>query len=242
MAELLEFSFEIQAFTPETMPFDRLMDYLRDVAVLFGEPSEFHLVDIREGSTKPVFAMRPDVAVRVRERVAEVRSGGGPKPSRSAYERIDRRVREDGGTALIRAPEGATILSFVGADSSAGLMHGVRQPTTIEGMLVRIGGVREFSTLLIQGEDGKLIAGCSATHAVAKQLAHLLYEQVRLSGVGTWARSAEGEWMLDRMQVQTYEKLDERAHMDVIRELQALSVAWPDDAAKQLAALRAGAH
>lgn len=242
MTTLQEFSFEIQAFTPETMPFDRLMDYLKDVAVLLGEASDLHLIDIRQGSTKPVFAMRPDVAARARVRVAEVRSGGGSERRRTAYDRIDRRVREDGGTALIRAPEGAAILNFSGADTPAGVMHGIRQPTTIEGTLVRIGGVREYSTLLVQGDDGQLIAGCSATHAVAKQLAHLLYEQVRLNGVGTWARSADGDWTLERMHVQSYEKLDERGHMDVVRELQSLNIIWPEDAVQQLAALRTGTN
>lgn len=240
MTKLEEFSLEIPGFTPETMPFDRLLLYLENVAILLGEPSDLHLVDIKKGSTRPVFALRKDVAARARERVSEVRRGGGSTRRRNAFERIDKMVREDGGPAYLRVDDEAPLLTFQGEPEPQGVIRNVRQSTTIDGKLIRVGGVRENSTLLVEDWSGETIVGCTATRSLAKQLAPLLYEPIRLNGMGSWARASDGKWSLQQMQVQTYEALSDAGHAEVIRELQSVRATWPDDAMEQLAALRTG--
>jgi len=46
-----EYSFKIEAFSPETMPLLMLTDYLRDVAEMFGAQKNMHLIRIDKGST-----------------------------------------------------------------------------------------------------------------------------------------------------------------------------------------------
>ena len=49
-----EYRFEIDAFTPATVPMARLAEYVSDLATMFGNNSYVHLARIEEGSTAPV--------------------------------------------------------------------------------------------------------------------------------------------------------------------------------------------
>lgn len=239
MAVLEEYRFEIPAFTPETMPLDRLLEYLGQISILLGDPSELHLIGIETASTQPVLAMPRAVALKARAKAEEVQSGGGSERRRNAYTRIQRMVEDDGGgAAVLKAPEGAIILRFEPRAVVLPEAHSIRQPTTIQGTLISVGGKQERSNLLIQDEAGDIVSGCSANRALAKQLAQYLYETIRLSGDGTWERSAEGVWRLERMTVQAYLPLDDRPLGDVIKELQSIPVDWPSDTLQRLRDLR----
>ena len=106
MADLDEFRFEIPAFTPDTMPIDRLMEYIQQVTILLGDPGEVHLLGIERASTQPVFGVSRTASARVRGRISEVRAGGGSDRRRAAFLQVQRMVEEDGdGPALLKAPE-----------------------------------------------------------------------------------------------------------------------------------------
>jgi hypothetical protein len=75
---------------------------------------------------------------------------------------------------------------------------------------------------------------------LAKELASLLWEPVRLSGVGQWCRDSEGTWDLARMQVQSFERLDEEDATLTLERLRALDVQWPEDAVERLRSEREG--
>jgi hypothetical protein len=239
VADLERFEFTVPGYTPDTMPLDRLIEYLEQLTVVLGEASELHLVGIEKSSTRPVLVMRHDVATRARARASEVRQGGGSARRRNAYDRIRHMVSEDGGApASLAAPEGQ-ILEFamidIGADQ---IVHAVRQPTTVQGELIRIGGRQENAQLLIQELSGNVIAGCTAPRAVATAMAHLLYRPVSVSGDARWHRSNIGKWEIESLHVQSFAELDADDHEAVVAKLQALNVAWPDDAMEQLAAMR----
>lgn len=239
MAALEEYRFEIPAFTPETMPLDRLLEYLAQVAILLGDPQELHLIRIESASTQPVLAMPHAVGLKARARAEEVQAGGGSERRRNAFMRIQQMVGDDGcGPALFKAPEGAVILKFDPRANPVATAHSIRQPTTVQGTLISVGGKQEKSNLLIQDEAGETISGCSANRALAKQLAQYLYEPIRLSGDGTWERSAKGVWRLERMTVQAYLPLDDRPLGEVINELQSIPIDWPSDTLQRLKELR----
>lgn len=239
MAELEEFKFIIPAFTPETMPIDRLMDYLSQVVILLGEPHELHLIRIEESSTRPVLAMARPVGLKARKRVAEVEAGGGSARRRNAYTRVQNMVEEDGaGAAFLEAPEGAVLLKFEAPESVGKTLSGIRQTTSIQGELIRVGGAQERVALLIQDETGETISGCYTNRRLAKELGSYLFEQIRVSGEGIWMRTPAGSWSLERMQVQSFVSLEERPLADVIRDLQAIPVDWPPDTLERLRELR----
>lgn len=240
MADLERFKFTVPGYSPETMPLDRLMDYLRELSVVLGNPGDLHLVGVEKGSTRPVLAMRHDVAVKARHHAREVAGGGGSARRREAYQTIRRMVAQDGGKpAVLKEPRGAVILKFPSVDIGQDqVIQSLRQPTSIEGTLVRVGGVGENAQLLIQELDGTVIAGCTASRAVAQELAHLIYHAIRVSGIGSWHRTEEGKWEITRLHVQTFEPLDESELEDVVARLRGVNVKWPADTMEQLQAMR----
>jgi hypothetical protein len=240
MEDLEKFKFTVPGYSPETMPLDRLMEYLSQLSMVLGSPADLHLVGVEKGSTRPVLAMRHDVALRARHHAREVSQGGGSRRRRDAFDTIRRMVAQDGGKpAVLRAPRGQVILKFPSVDiGQDNVIQSLRQPTSIEGKLVRIGGIGENAQLLIQELNGTVIAGCTASRPVAQQMAHLIYQDVRVSGIGSWHRNEEGKWQVTRLHVQTFEALDESALEDVVAQLRAVKVKWPEDTLEQLQAMR----
>jgi hypothetical protein len=240
MADLERFKFTVPGYAPETMPLDRLMEYLKQLSIVLGNPGDLHLVGVERGSTRPVLAMRHDVAVKARHHAREVAEGGGSARRRDAFQTIRRMVAQDGGKpAILKEPKGAVILRFPSVDIGQDqVIQSLRQPTSIEGTLVRVGGIGENAQLLIQELNGNVIAGCTASRATAQDMAPLIYHAIRVSGIGSWHRTEEGKWVVTRLHVQTFEPLDESGLEEVVAKLRAVNAKWPDDALEQLQAMR----
>src|SRR4051794_33067586 len=95
MADFEELSFVIPGYTPETMPLNRLIEYLQQVALVLGEPESLHLVDIQDGSVTPVLHAPKAVALKAKDRARRVRQGDGTRKQIDAYNRIRRMIRRD---------------------------------------------------------------------------------------------------------------------------------------------------
>ena len=75
MKDLERFKFTLPGYTPDTMPLSRLMEYLKHLSIVLGSPDDLHLIGIERGSTRPVLAMRHDVAHRARNQRPRSRRG-----------------------------------------------------------------------------------------------------------------------------------------------------------------------
>src|SRR5262245_42318262 len=80
----VEFRFEIKAYTPETMPLQRLAEYLDHLATLLGEAKSVHLVRLEGGSTVPVLAVDWESVPKVKKRANDVRNNEGPAEATKA--------------------------------------------------------------------------------------------------------------------------------------------------------------
>lgn len=239
MADFERFEFSVPGYTPETMPLDRLIEYLNQLMTILGNPSDLHLVDIETGSTRPVLLARHDIARKVRGRAREVWSGGGPARAQMAFKRVRRMVAEDGGKPAVLFSKKQTILEFQGDDFAEDqVVPSVRQPTTINGKLVRIGGTGEYAQALVEDFSGNVIAGCTVDRGHAAQLGALLYKPVQLHGIGSWSRDEKGKWQLVRFHVQTFEQMEDAEIDDVLREAAEAVSNWPDDMHGQLLHMR----
>jgi hypothetical protein len=240
MADFEELSFVIPGYTPETMPLDRLIEYLQQMAVVLGDPKNLHLIEIRKSSVAPVLHAPKETALEARDRARRVQSGDGTKRQIEAYNRIRRMVRRDasgdeygGRSAVLRAAE-RVILEIPPAPDDSGIIEGLRQPTTIDGQLIKVGGAGDNAALQLQDLDGRILSGFTASRHLTKELAPLIYEPVRLIGIGQWCRRADGVWQLERMLVQSYERLEDEDATITLERLRDLSVEWPDDAWERL--------
>ncbi|MCA8893888.1 MAG: hypothetical protein KDJ20_00665 [Hyphomicrobiales bacterium] len=246
MAEYEELSFIIPGYTPETMPLNRLIEYLQQMAVVLGDPENLHLVEIRESSVAPVLHAPRATALEARERASRVQRGDGTKRQVEAYNRIRRMVRRDaagtqhaGRPALLKSPE-RILLEIPAAPDDSGVVEGLRQFTSIDGQLIRVGGAGDNAAIQLQELDGKIVSGFTARRQLAKELAQLLYEPVRLMGVGQWGRNEDGVWTLERMLVQGYERIEDEDPDITLARLRDLDVTWPADAWERLMSEREG--
>lgn len=239
--EYEELEFVIPAYTPETMPLDRLLQYLQQIGEVIGFAHDMHLIRIDPSSTKPVFHVPLPIATQARDRAAAVRRGDGTRSQRTAYNRIRQMVRNDGGRPASLKDRRGVILDFP-PTPEIGPIVGVRQATTFDGILLRVGGVGEhYTPILMQDLAGEVCSGFSAQRSLAKEMAKLLFEPVRVNGIGSWDRNQSGEWQLAKMLVQTYELLKDESPQELLRQLRSASVVWPADADSKLRAERESA-
>lgn len=235
MADFQELDFVIPAYSPETMPLDRLLEYLAHLSQVIGDPENLHLVAIGKSSTVPKLRMPIATAVQARERARQVQRGEGTQKQRQSYNRIRRMLRRDTGQAWAGRPavltlDNTVVLEVPPAPEDLGVVTGVRQQTSIAGSLIKVGGAGEDAALQLQDFSGAILSGFVAKRHLAKELARFIYEPVRLSGIGIWERSADGVWDLDRMQVQSYELLEDDSLEETVAKLRALKIDWPDGA------------
>ena len=235
MADFEELSFVIPGHTPETMPLNRLLDYLHQIAALLGDPEKLHLVAVREGSCEPVFHTDVPTSLMVRERAARVQRGDGTKKQIDGLNHIRRMLREDGvrkHPALLRTTK--SIFLKIEAAPEETVISGIRQSSSVDGALIKIGGAGENAAIQLQDLDGKIVSGFTAKRATAKELAHHMWEPVRLHGVAQWGRNDDGRWELERMQVNSFDPLEDDSLSVTMGKLRAANVAWPADAVERL--------
>jgi hypothetical protein len=115
----------------------------------------------------------------------------------------------------------------------------VKQFGTIDGEVIRVGGVGDTIPVLLESE-GKQIAGCYTSRQLAKELAKRLFEPVRVVGMGLWARDAEGDWGLRHFRIETFEPLDSAPLSEAVAKLRAIQVDLGSDPYAELKSIRHG--
>jgi hypothetical protein len=105
--------------------------------------------------------------------------------------------------------------------------------------VIRIGGTGDPVPVMLQTSD-RTVSGCYAKRNIAKVLAQLLFEPVRLFGVGRWTRDPDGNWLLNRFTIDRFEKLASEPLSLEIARLRSLGGDWGDNAIEEILKLRYG--
>jgi hypothetical protein len=238
MADTEEYRLKIEAYTPETMPMERLAEYLAELAQMLGERSFVHFVRLEPGSTSLIHRIEREAVPKVKARTAAVRRGIGPRDSVRAYRKINKMLREDNGSAVWKE-ETTTgeILIFPGKDDAEETVSGISQRGSIDGEVVRVGGLQNVVPIMLKCEQEEL-SGCWAKKEIAKALAHKLFEPVRLFGTGRWNRNDDGKWKLDIFRVESFVPLRNSTLSEALNEIRAIQADWGGDSLGELAAIR----
>jgi hypothetical protein len=237
-----EYRFEIDAFTPETIPLSRLAQYLSDLSRLMGESASVHLNRIERGSTAPIIRVDWEAEPKVRERIRAVKFGDGPPEAKKAYREINRKLLEDNANGSLFDPGKSKVIQFPGRDAANQLEFGpVKQSSVFQGIPIKIGGERDPVPLHL--EDGESTHILSAPRRIAKAIAiHLFASVVRVEGKGRFLRDRTGDWQMIDFYVSDFDVLKDGDIRHNISRLRQIPAAWKQDKDPlgKLAALRTG--
>jgi hypothetical protein len=203
--------FKIDGFTPETLPMERLAAYMAELAVLFANSERVHFDKVRRGSALLQAWVEATAAPKIRERVSIADSPDAPEDIARSYQVLNKMLREDNSTGVLRRPRGAIILRFPGKKAPVIRTFRVVENGTIEGFVIRIGGIDETVPIWIRNREGEVVKNCHTRNLqAAKELGkYYLGPFVRFEGVGKWLRNDEEKWQLEEFIVNSFEVLDE---------------------------------
>jgi len=235
-----EYRFKIDVYTPDTIPQIRLADYMRELSQILGETAAVHFRRLEAGSLVLVSKIEHEAIPKVRERIARVRRNEPPPDALRAYNQMNKLLREDNAVGFLQDDTAKTvIIRFPGREQVDEKFPSVREHGSIDGILVRIGGTDESVHVTLQSENQQL-TGCWTTRTIAKELAHRLYEPVRLFGRGRWSRDSEGVWTLADFKIESFEPLQDVPLSSALTQLRAVPVEWDKRAYEELRVIRHG--
>lgn len=240
--KIREYRFQIDAYTPETIPLTRLSQYLSDLARIMGESANVHLVRVEKGSTVPVIRVDWEAEPKVRDRLRAVKFNEGPLEARRAYREINKKLIENNAKGALLDPGRIKVIRFPGRDAANQAEFGpIRQSATFQGIPIRIGG--ELDPVPIHLEDGESKHIVMAPRRLAKQIGpHLFTSVVRIEGKGKFVRERTGDWTMLDFYAQSFEVLSEGDIRSDISRLRAIPAAWKesDDPIGKIMAHRRG--
>jgi hypothetical protein len=221
MAENGEYLFEIDVFTPLTLPMKRLNDYIADLVNLFGNEDSVHFLRVEEGSASPAVLVEPTAIVRVEKRLLAVKTGSASGRAMNAYRSLNDKLADDGAVARLYSRQG-DLLIFPGRELAASPEIGpITEVGSIEGEVIGVAGRDE--TIQIYLREGEKILTCTGSKEKARALAQHLFEgKVRVQGEGKWKRSKTGEWTLVSFFVESFTRLMLESHTEIVKQLRSI--------------------
>jgi hypothetical protein len=218
-----EISFKIDSFTPATLPMARLAEYLSSLAALYGSESEVHFKSVRKGSAILVATIEEPALPKVFHRLRSVSSKEPNIEAKKAYGAIDKLLRNDNAIGSVSQVGKGKLLEFPGRLNSIPEPISIIQATTVDGMVIKIGGKDDTIPVTIRDQEGRIVKCQIRGEAQAKELSkYYLSGQVRFHGSGKWIRYPNGSWEIDSMTIQSYEVLDTTPLDEVLAELAAV--------------------
>lgn len=236
----------IKAYTPETIPMARLAQYMQNLAAMLGQEAGVHFHTLKPGSTQIVTRIDHEEVPKVAANLERVKRGDGSPEANKAQAEIDRLLAEDNAVGFVYEDENqsAEIIAFPGVTRPRPVVYGpFKQEGSLDGILISVSGADE--TVHLQLQNGSLkYTGIDTNRDTARRLAKHMYEPIRIFGVGRWLRDEEGNWVLKKFRVESFNVLapdDLRDAVEKIRSIEGSEWKEMDDPVSVLKALRAKA-
>jgi hypothetical protein len=233
-----EIIFRIDVWTPETLPMERLGQYLIEIARLYGEQHNVHFQKLKKGSAVLVSIIDEPAVPKVERRLALARSPQAPADVAEAFRRVDQMLADDNATGAVRFSRGGVIVAFPGRDRPKPVDYGpIREEGFVEGEIVRIGG--RDRTVHVHLQDGDTVYTTIVTDRdTARELGPLIFGPiVRLHGTGTWRRGPDAAWTLELFRIARVEVLEEKSMPETIAQLRAIQGSTWNEEEDPIAAL-----
>lgn len=212
-------TFSIDALTPGTLSMERLAEYLKELAALYGSQEHVHFRQVASGSALLEAFVEQDSVPKVADQLARVRAGSANREAVKAFKNLNGLLRADNAIGQVYGLAGSNILDFPGRKIAPPQIIKVSQQTTVDGVVIKIGGVDETIPVTLRDQEGNLIRCEVRGSALAKEIGrHYLEDPIRVHGIGKWQRDENG-WTLEQLNVQAWSPLETRSASEILMEI-----------------------
>jgi len=230
------YKFIVKDFTPETMPFGRLVEYYAEIAKMVGQAENMHLIDIRESSHASQFRFDRNHESSVTKRLMSLRDGTAPKNAINARDKINQMLTDDATSGEFADPAGKNVIQFPGNRQKVAALVRMRDAATFTGELYHIAGTQTDVRVRIKTELYGVVY-CIATKDMAKNLRDFLFEPIKVSGRGLWAKTDEGGWSIDDFTITDFTPVKNEKLKDAVDRIRRLEIDWPENAIESMQSL-----
>lgn len=99
-------------------------------------------------------------------------------------------ARDAGRPAILKGLNNRILLRIPIAVDDPENITGVRQATNFDGEMIKAGGAGDNPSLQMRDVEGKVYSGFTTSKLLAREMGALLYEPIRVNGIGKWNRSS----------------------------------------------------
>lgn len=232
------FRLRVTAYTPDSIPLARLAEYMEGLAALMGSQAQVHFGGLTKGSTVINAQVEPESVQRVESRLRNARTPNAPRDAVKALTRLEALMRQDNARGTLSLG-GERLIKFLGIDAVVVERVGpIREATSIQGQVMRVGGKDRTLHALLVSQDGEEYKVTTTSREQAKAVAAHLFTVIRASGTGVWYRSDTGIWELDELRLEAFEPVSERTLEEAVAELRLIGDNGWAGVADPLAVLR----
>jgi hypothetical protein len=228
LIKVTSYTFKIEDFNPENMPFGRLVDYYAEIKKLLGVNDSLHLLNIVEGSHGSCFAIDRNFESELVKRLLSINDGTAPVVAMRAKSKINAMLKEDGTSGAFYDERSQNVIQFPGKRDDAVSLIKVRDTATFVGELYHLAGTKDDVKVRIS-TDSYGVVFCTTTKDMAKSLRDFLFEEVKVTGRGMWTRREDGTWEVNDFSITDFAPVKRESLRKAINRIRALNIDWPDD-------------
>jgi hypothetical protein len=230
-----KYVFKINGYRPETLPFDRLLEYYQQLAKLFGNAEDIRLSEIFESSHASALRIEESATATVANRFAAYEAGNPPADMERARAALDRMLADDATSGSLENDRGDVVVQFAGKAETDERALEVVESGSIVGHLYSWTLNKTGVNIRIEMPGRKKI-NCNISTELALKIRQHLKEDVRLFGRGTWRRESGG-WVPVAFSVNDFEPLEQVSLREAVQRLRSLDVTWPADPLAEITAM-----
>jgi hypothetical protein len=217
-----EIRFHIEGTTRDSLPMTRLVEYLSELAKLFGNKQHVHFLGVEPGSETCVVGVDQEYEEPVLTRIKNAELKRGPKDVVSAGRNLRAMLKKDEFWADFKRENGEVVASYpLVTEKKKETFGPFWQEGSLDGIIVRLGGIDETLPVHLNYEGRTYI--CNASRSVVKELGpHIWGDPVRVHGRGKWYRNEQGVWEMEFFDIQSWDPLEQSTLSDAIARLRAI--------------------
>jgi hypothetical protein len=233
MSDAKHYTFRVQNFTPETMPFGRLVEYHAEIKKMLGVANNLHLTDVFDGSQGNRFRVDFNYQAALQNRIAELNAGTAPKNAAKAQDTLNAMLKMEFTSADFVDNLGQNVIALPGKGLDSPSSIRMRYAATFMGELYHIAGTKDDVKIRISTEVYGVVF-CATTRDIDKGLCDFLFEDIKVSGRETWTRNELEKWNIDDFSITDFASVKRESLRRYIDEIRSIGINWPNNILKNL--------